>query len=130
MASTTSVQVDRLALIKELKKRVVEIPAANEKHDKAMEAYKKAVKTWAIKVVKDSKNITDATENYRDNQLTVEITDKAVASKPVKPEAPAIGGEYNVKCAVENIQQVIRVLELSNSETVGTSITNKIAQYL
>lgn len=128
--ATSSVQVERVVLVKRLKEILKEIPKDAKEYDDAQKSYKQEVTDWLKELVKDPANFSK-TEAYwwrGDDTVIISFTPKALKTKPkyTGPEQPRVMGMY----AEREIQNTINVLELSNSEFVGVSILNKVSQYL
>lgn len=132
--NSTSVQVERVVLIKRLKERVKEMPKQAKEYEVAKKAYEQAVTDWLLNLVKDPANIKEVhrSSNYRNDEFAnVYFTAKALKTKPKYegPEEPRIQG-YFLDTATREMTNTITILELSNSEYVGVSILNKVSQYL
>jgi hypothetical protein len=105
---------------------------ANEaKYNKAMEKWKKEVIDYAVANIKKAENFRT---NYRhwSNNLNIDF-DLTVAEKdmPKEPEKDFVTlhqHSYNEQKA--EISNAIRILKMTDEETVNTSTYNAVAQYL
>jgi len=105
---------------------------ANEaKYNKAMEKWKKEVIEFAVANIKKAENFRT---NYRSwsNNLNIDF-DLTVAEKdlPKEPEKDFVTlhqHSYNEQKA--EISNAIRILKMTDEETVNTSTYNAVAQYL
>ena len=105
---------------------------ANEaKHQKAMEKYKKEVTAYAIANIKKAENFRT---NFRswNNQLNIDfdltVSEADLPKEPVKDfESMSI---YNYREQKEEISNAIRILKMTDEETVSTSTYQAVARYL
>jgi hypothetical protein len=101
------------------------------KHTKAYEAWKKEVGKWAIDNFSKAENIRT---NYRQwsNNLNVDfdITVKE-GQFPAEPEKDfEVIHTHTYKEMREEITNAIRILKMTDEETVNTSTYNAVARYL
>ena len=101
------------------------------KHLKAYEAWKKEVGKWAIENFSKAENLRT---NYRQwsNNLNVDfdITVKE-GQFPKEPEKDfEVVHTHTYKEMKEEISNAIRILKMTDEETVNTSTYNAIARYL
>ena len=135
MASRSiSVKVSTAKVIKALQdkleasaKAVVNNEKAKKANEKAQVAYQKEVAELAYKAISKASNV-QAYENYR-KELTVSIQFEAGAVK--FPSAPTIELEKELnKYEIDEIENAIRILQMTDEETVNASTFKTIAQYL
>lgn len=133
-----SVKIATTKVIKALEARLAELEKnytsqeANEaKYEKAQEKYNKELITYAIANIKKAKNFRT---NYRQWQETLNIDFDLIVAESQFPQAPVRDFEkiathvYNdQKWEMEN---AIRILKMTDEETVSTSTYNAIARYL
>jgi len=133
-----SVKIATPKVIKALEVRLAELNTnyANQevneaKYAKAMEKYKKEVIAYAISNVKKAENFRT---NYRswNNTLNIDF-DLTVAESdlPKEPEREFEQmGRHNYLEQKQEIENAIRILKMTDEETVNTSTYNAIARYL
>jgi hypothetical protein len=105
---------------------------ANEaKYQKAYEKYKKELIDYAIANIKKAENFRT---NFRSwsNSLNIDfdvtVTEKELPKEPVKDfESMSI---YNYREQKEEISNAIRILKMTDEETVSTSTYQAVARYL
>ena len=105
---------------------------ANEaKYQKQYEKWKKEVQDYAIANIKKAENFRT---NYRswNNSLNIDfdltVTESALPKEPTKDfESMSV---YNYREQKEEIANAIRILKMTDEETVNTSTYNAIARYL
>jgi uncharacterized protein with gpF-like domain len=105
---------------------------ANEaKYNKAMEKWKKEVIEFAVANIKKAENFRT---NYRSwsNNLNIDfdltVTEKEMPKEPEKDFVTLHQHSYNEQKA--EISNAIRILKITDEETVNTSTYNAVAQYL
>jgi hypothetical protein len=133
MARAISVKVSTAKVIKALEDKLATGTKAIANNEKKRKEYDKVEKAWA-KEVSDlvfkqiSKASVSAHENYRD-EVNVSINLPAGTIKlPAKPDLE-LEQELG-RWEVQEIENAIRILKMTDEETVNASTFNKLAQYL
>jgi hypothetical protein len=133
-----SVKIATPKVIKALEVRLAELEKsyasqeANEgKYNKAMEKYRKELMDYAIANIKKAENVRT---NYRswNNQLNIDF-DLTVSKEglPLEPERDFEQiGAHTYREQKQEIENAIRILKMTDEETVNTSTYNAIARYL
>ena len=133
-----SVKIATPKVIKALETKLAELNTnyanqeANEaKHTKAYEKYKKELIAYAVANIKKAENFRT---NYRswNSQLNIDF-DLTVseADLPKQPERDfEVMNAHTYKDMKEEIENAIRILKMTDEETVNTSTYNAIARYL
>ena len=135
---TINVKIPTVKVIKALETKLAQIKADYEKQDENEAKYQKQMETWRKQVMKFAvANISDAQNlrtNYRAWNDTLNI-DYDLSTKDLDfPKEPERKFEsinihaYNEM--VEEIENAIRILKLTEEEVVSTSTYNSIARYL
>jgi hypothetical protein len=133
MARAISVKVSTAKVIKALEDKLAEGKKAivnNEKkrkdYEKVEKAYSKEVADVVFKHI--SKAEVSSHENWR-NELNVTIT---LPANTVKlPEKPTIDLERELgQYEIQEIENAIRILKMTDEETVNASTFKQVAQYL
>ena len=132
-----NVKIATTKVIKALETKLVQIRKDKE-NQKANEArYKKAVEKWSKDTLKIAlANISKADDvnvnnNYR-NEISVHFTLPAGSidySEKPEPDFQTLN-EWQYKEMVEEIENAIRILKMTDEEVVSTSTYNAIARYL
>ena len=104
-------------------------PAKRREYDKAFEAWKAKV----IKMVSKAK-VESVSLNERDWRVPAELSviihyDMTDADLPPRPVAPNMFG-WQQKEVLEEIENAIRILKMTEQEEVSTSTYNAVAKYL
>lgn len=133
-----SVKIATPKVIKALETKLAELETnyanqeANEaKFQKAYEKYKKELIAYAVANIKKAENFRTNYRNWN-NQLNIDF-DLTVteAELPKQPERDFEQmGSHNFKEMKEEIQNAIRILKMTDEETVNTSTYNAVARYL
>ena len=105
---------------------------ANEaKHQKAHEKWKKEVIDYAVANIKKAENFRTNMRTWN-NQLNIDfdltVSEKDLPKEPEKDfESISI---YNYREQKEEISNAIRILKMTDEETVSTSTYQAVARYL
>ena len=136
-SKSINVKIATSKVIKALENKLVQIKKdkANqkvneEKHSKAMEKYNKEVAKLALSVISKADDLS-AHKRYG-GQISVSFTLPANAiDLPAEPEKDfETFHDWQYKEMVEEIENAIRILKMTDEETVSTSTYNSIARYL
>ena len=134
-----SVKIATPKVIKALETKLVELETnyANQevneqKFQKAYEKHRKEVVNYAIANIKKAENFRT---NYRSWNGTLNIDfDLTGLSESDLPKAPErdfeVMGSHTFKEMKEEITNAIRILKMTDEETVNTSTYNAVARYL
>ena len=133
-----SVKIATPKVIKALETRLAELETnyanqeANEaKYTKAYEKWKKELISYAVSNIKKAENFRT---NYRSWNSTLNIDFDLTVAESELPKAPERDFEqmsaHSYKDMKEEIENAIRILKMTDEETVNTSTYNAIARYL
>lgn len=133
-----SVKIATVKVIKALEAKLQQIKkdyASQEeneaKYQKQMEKYNKAIIKYALDNVAKATNIRT---NYRAYNATLNVDfdlDVKATDYPKYPERDfEVIQKYAYNDMVEEIENAIRILKMTDEETVSTSTYNAIARYL
>jgi len=135
---TINVKIPTAKVIKALETKLAQIKADYAKQDENEAKYQKQMDTWRKQVTKFAvANISKAENlrtNYRswNNNLNVDF-DLKVDEKdfPVEPQREfEVMNQHVYNDMKEEIENAIRILKMTDEETVSTSTYNSIARYL
>jgi hypothetical protein len=105
--------------------------ANQAKYEKAYEAYKKALIDYAVANIKKAQNFRTS---YRSWSTTLNIDfDVNVLEKdlPKEPERDFVSmSEHGYRETKDEIENAIRILKMTDEETVSTSTYQAVARYL
>ncbi len=133
-----SVKIATPKVIKALESALAKLEAdysaqeANEaKFQKAQEKYKKELIAYATANIKKAENFRT---NYRSWNNTLNIDFDLTVSEEVLPKCPERDfeqiGSHSYREQKEEIANAIRILKMTDEETVNTSTYNAVARYL
>jgi hypothetical protein len=101
------------------------------KHNKAYEAWKKEIGEWAIANFSKAENLRT---NYRSWNKTLNVDFDVIVSAENLPTEPEKNYEvihqHTYREMKEEISNAIRILKMTDEETVNTSTYNAVARYL
>ena len=105
---------------------------ANEaKYDKARKAWQKELCEYAVANIKKAENFRTNYRSYSNNlniDFDLTVAEKDLPKEPEKDYVTMHQHSYNEKKA--EISNAIRILKMTDEETVNTSTYNAVAQYL
>ena len=104
---------------------------AESKYQNAMEKWRKDIGTWAIAKFSKAENIRT---NYRSWNKTMNVDFDLVVDEKDFPAEPERNFEqmniHTYRDMKDEISNAIRILKMTDEETVSTSTYNSIAKYL
>ena len=104
---------------------------AESKYQNAMEKWRKDIGTWAIAKFSKAENIRT---NYRSWNKTMNVDFDLVVDEKDFPAEPERNFEqmniHTYRDMKDEISNAIRILKMTDAETVSTSTYNSIAKYL
>ena len=133
MARNISVKVSTAKVIKALEAKLESGTKAIATNEKKRKEYDKVEKAWAKEIAdlafkQISKAEVSANENWR-GEVNVNIQLPAGAIK--LPEKPQLELDNELaRWEVQEIENTIRILKMTDEEVVNASTFNKVAQYL
>ena len=105
---------------------------ANEaKYDKARKAWQKEIVEYAVANIKKAENFRTNYRSYSNNlniDFDLTVAEKDLPKEPEKDYVTMHQHSYNEQKA--EISNAIRILKMTDEETVNTSTYNAVAQYL
>jgi hypothetical protein len=133
-----SVKIATPKVIKALETRLAELNTnyANQetneaKYKKAMEKWQKEITAYAVSNIKKAENFRT---NYRAWNNTLNIDFDLTVAESELPKEPQREfeqmGRHNYLEQKQEIENAIRILKMTDEETVNTSTYNAIARYL
>ena len=105
---------------------------ANEaKYDKARKAWQKEIVEYAVANIKKAENFRTNYRSYSNNlniDFDLTVAEKDLPKEPEKDYVTMHQHSYNEQKA--EISNAIRILKMTDEETVNTSTYNAVARYL
>ena len=133
MARAISVKVSTAKVIKALEEKLTNSKNAIANNEKKRKDYEKVERAWAKEVgematKQIAKAEVHASENWR-NEVSVQFQFPAGAIK--FPEKPQLDLERELgRYEIEEIENAIRILKMTDEDLVNASTFKSIAQYL
>ena len=135
---TINVKIPTQKVIKALENRLELIKLEYKAQDELEAKYQKAYTTWQKELVKYAMDNVAKAENLRTNYRSWNGTmnvdfDLSVDGKdfPKEPEhVHEVMNTHTYKDTVDEIENALRILQLTDDEVVSTSTYNSIARYL
>jgi len=114
-----------------IKKDFAEQGANEAKYEKARNAWQKEVQDYAIANIKKAENFRTAYRSWN-NSLNIDfdltVSEKDMPVEPIRDYTTMYQHTYNE--IVEDIQNALTILKMTDEETVNASTMKQIAQYL
>jgi predicted metalloendopeptidase len=114
----------------QLKKDKANYKDNEAKYKKAMEKYQKEVGKLALAQIGKAKDITASTRYNNDVYLSVTLPAGTITLPDEPQREYEVIHDHNYREMVEEIENAIRILKMTDEETVSTSTYNSIARYL
>ena len=115
----------------EIKKAYAEQGANEAKYQKAREKWQKEIGKWAIDHFSKAENLRT---NYRHWNKTLNVDFDLIVNEsdfPAEPEKDyEVIHQHSYNEMKEELENAIRILKMTDEETVSTSTYNAVAQYL
>ena len=133
MSRALSVKVATPKVIKALEEKLESAKKAEVSNEKKRKEYQKVEKAWAkqvaeLAVKQIAKADVHASENWRGE---ISVTFNLPTGTFTIPEKPSIELEQELgRYEVQEIENAIRILKMTDEETVNASTFKTIAQYL
>ena len=114
-----------------IKKEYAEQGANEAKYEKARKVWQKEVIDYAVANIKKAENFRTNYRSYSNNlniDFDLTVAEKDLPKEPSKDFVTMHQHTYNEQKA--EISNAIRILKMTDEETVNTSTYNAVAQYL
>jgi hypothetical protein len=146
-----NVKVSRVKIIDALQNKLDNLNKLNAEHQEAEKKFEKDLEAWKFEVaeiaIKSDKAVhkgTSVMDRYYDDhssmkeiEIYVSVPKDLLPEKPERPESPFKSSGYgrnyvsgNFSDIKEELQNAIRILQLSDEEVVSTSTYQSVSRYL
>jgi|688.fasta_scaffold887911_2 hypothetical protein len=121
-----TMKINKTAYLARCKEALAKFEKLEKEYKTEKENYKKAFQDWATEVV-EKKQFTHV-EEWHYNKLIIVPNDKMTAKQPKEPNRTSLtfGQEQDIKM----LKEVITLLEMTDGETIGISVANKVSHLL
>jgi hypothetical protein len=135
---TINVKIPTQKVIKALESRLEVIKAEYKIQDELEIKYQKSMDKWRKEIIKFAMDNVAKAENLRTNYRawtsTLNVDFDLIIKESEFPKEPErtyeVMAAHTYKDTVDEIENALRILKLTNEEVVSTSTYNSIAQYL
>ncbi len=137
-AKPISVKIATVKVIKALEEKLIQFKkdylaqeSLDKKYEKEQEAYKKALIEYALANAKLAQNFRTNYRNYQkclNIDFDITVDESKLPKEPVRDYTIIHSSEYND--TVNEIENAVRILKMTDEEVVSTSTYNAIARYL
>ena len=121
-----TMKINKTAYLARCKEALAKFEKLEKEYKTEKENYKKAFRDWATEVV-EKKQFTHV-EEWHYNKIIIVPNDKMTAKQPKEPSRTSLtfGQEQDIKM----LKEVITLLEMTDGETIGISVANKVSHLL
>jgi hypothetical protein len=135
---TINVKIPTIKVINALETKLAQVKADYEKQDEHEKKHQKEYDNWRKEIIQFAlTNVSDAQNlrtNYRSWNSTLNVDFDLDVEKSAFPQEPERNYElissHTYKEMVDEIENAIRILKLTDEKVVSTSTYNSIARYL
>jgi len=135
---TINVKIPTTRVIKALESRLAVIKLEYEAQDELEAKYQKSMDKWREEVIKfamdNVRKAVNLRTNYRGWASTLNVDFDLSVNESEFPKEPErtyeVINAHTYKDTVDEIENALRILKLTDDESVSTSTYNSIAQYL
>lgn len=128
----TTIKIDREVLIKTLNDKAAQMEKDNAIREKEDKAYKAAVDKWerecvafALKNVKKANHL-NVSINWSAEHVGISFYPGTLAARPEVEYTGEAWSEWEIR----EIKQFVRMLEMSNADSINMSALKNVSQYL
>ena len=128
---TTSMKINKDKYLARCREALEKYEAPRKQYEADLEKWKVESKAWGEKVIKSGQ--LEMQNNYVGEQYFY-ATGKLASERPHKPReekyVPEGGSYYQIDEAVRTLKEVIALMEMTDSDTIGVSVANKAGRWL
>lgn len=128
---TTSMKINKDKYLARCREALEKYEAPRKQYEADLEKWKADIKAWSEKVIKSGKLEVQA--NPTGTQYFYAIG-KLASEQPNKPNDRGYVPEgvpfYQVDEAIKTLKEVIALMEMTDSDTIGVSVANKAGRWL
>ena len=127
----TTIKINREQLIVTLTAKIKELEANNVLHDKQDKAWRAAITKWeqecAAIALKNIKKASISVNTWRsENSVNISLPAGILPAQPEQEFTVPHTAEYELR----DLRQFVRMLELSDADTINMSALKNVSQYL
>ena len=128
----TAMKINKEKYLAKCKETLAKLEKPEIEYKEAVDKWKADNVVWAKKVI-DSKQL-EMVISYRGDQI-FHAKGKLAETRPKSPEESEFYAKHNVTMygtaeAIKSLREVIALIEMTEGDTIGISVANKVSQYL
>lgn len=123
----TAMKINKAKYLEACQKALAEEKQKKAEYDSALERYNNELRVWAEMVITKRMFAFRISDNWR--PVTFSPNSEAEALQPEKPLLLQLRDGYN-STKVEALSEAIALIEMTEGETIGISVANKVSHYL
>lgn len=129
----TAMKINKEKYLAKCKEALAKYEAPAIEYKEALDKWKAESEAWGKKVI-ESKMLKMIVSSYNGDQ-TFYATGKMAESRPKRPEESDFYEKYGIKTydarpAIPALKEVIALIEMTDSETIGVSVANKVSNWI
>lgn len=121
-----TMKINKTAYLAKCKEALAKLETLQKELKTNSDNYKKAFQDWANEVI-EKKQYTQI-EEYNYNKIIIRANEKMTAKQPKEPEKMRL--TYRQDEDMKTLREVITLLEMTDGETIGISVANKVSHLL
>jgi hypothetical protein len=135
MAKGISVRVSTKKIVEALSSKLQNIEKEKKAAKIAQQKHEKEMQNWSERImqilISEKGNISNmhVSPAYRSN-LSCGVSLSFIGVLPNRPAAPAYTNEFELDAQKREIEQVLRILTMTDDETINASTYRNVVQYL
>jgi hypothetical protein len=121
-----TMKINKTAYLAKCKEALAKLETLQKELKTNRDNYNKAFQDWANEVI-EKKQYTQI-EEYNYNKIIIRANEKMTAKQPKEPEKMRLN--YRQDEDMKTLREVITLLEMTDGETIGISVANKVSHLL
>jgi hypothetical protein len=121
-----TMKINKTAYLAKCKEALAKLETLEKELKTNRDNYKKAYQNWAMEVI-EKKQFTQL-EDFHFSKIIVKANEKMMAKQPKEPENTRL--TYGQDQDIKMLKEVITLLEMTDGETIGISVANKVSHLL
>lgn len=123
----TAMKINKAKYLEACQKALAEEKQKKTDYDSALERYQNELRAWADMVVAKRMFAFKISDNW--NPVSFYANSEAEALRPEKPLLLQLRDMYN-STKIEALSEAIALIEMTEGDTIGISVANKVSHYL
>jgi len=129
----TAMKINKDKYLVKCREALAKYEAPAIEYKEALDKWKAETEAWGKKVI-ESKMLKMIVSSYNGDQTFI-ATGKMAEVRPKRPEEGDFYEKYGLKTydakpAISALKEVIALIEMTDSETIGISVANKVSNWI